>query len=287
MIDLVFCIVSTTLLFVIFKFFARYKVDNLSAIAVNYVVAGLLGLLLCESDRNPLDSIGEPWMWGAMLMGGCFITMFSIIALSSQRVGVGITSVANKMSLVIPVVAGVAFFGEGLTGMKLTGVLLALVAVALSVWPRREPQFDRKDLYLPVLIFFGSGTLDTLLNYMREYRMQEEHFAHFSAALFFVAALFGIGAVALRVVRGGAGVNRTGLLAGIALGIPNYFSIYFLLRALNLPGLESTVVFPVVNTGIVLLSTLLAFVIFAERPSRVNLFGVMLAGLSIFLMSFG
>jgi drug/metabolite transporter (DMT)-like permease len=287
MTPLILCIVSTTLLFVILKFFNRYRIENLQAITVNYVVAGTLGLLLSGQELPTTAAFGEAWFWGALGMGGFFIIMFSLLALSSQRVGVGITSVANKMSLVIPVVAGVLFFGETLHGMKLVGVVLALVSVTLAIWPQKEAQFDPKYLYLPVLIFFGSGSLDTFLNYMREYRMQQEHFAHFSSMLFFVAATFGMMAILYRKIRHRTEFERKSVIAGIALGIPNYFSIYLLLKALDLPGLESTQVFPIVNVGIVLFSTFLAFVIFKERPSRINLSGVALAALSIYLISQG
>lgn len=285
MTDLVLCIVSTTLLFVIFKFFSRFKVENLQAITVNYAVAAGLGILLSDSGPDFSGLLAKPWLWGALGMGMCFIVTFSLIALSSQRVGVGITSVANKMSLVIPVIAGVVLMGESLGGWKLAGVILAVLAVVLSIWPQREPQFDPKDLYLPVLIFFGSGTLDAILNYMRANRVGADDFALFTSMLFLAAFLTGVVTILIKRTRMRLEFSRATILAGIGLGIPNYFSIYFLLKALDHPNLESTVVFPVVNTGIVLLSTVLAFFLFSERPSRVNLIGVALAAVAIFLMS--
>lgn len=285
MTDLVLCIVSTTMLFVIFKYFGRFKVENLQAITVNYLVAGSLGLLLSDVAIEPRSIVVEPWFVSAVVMGMCFIVTFSLIALSSQRVGVGITSVANKMSMVIPVMAGVLLFDERLGGAKLVGAVLALLSVVLSIWPKKEPQFDIKDIYLPILIFFGSGTLDAALNWLREVQVTEEKFAQFSSVLFFMSAITGVGAVMVRRLRHVTTFDRTSVIAGVTLGIPNYFSIYFLLRALNLPDFESTVIFPVVNTGIVLLSTLLAFVLFAERPSGIDIIGVVLAVVSIVLLS--
>lgn len=285
MIDLMLCIVSTTLLFVIFKYFSRFKVENLQAITVNYAVAGGLGMLLSAEDLDYASVVRESWILGALGMGVSFIVTFNLIALSSQRVGVGITSVANKMSLVIPVIAGVVLMGESLGGAKLLGVVLAVVAVMLAIWPQRESQFDPKDLYLPVLIFFGSGMLDTVLNYLRATKVGDEDFALFTSMLFMTAFITGVITVLFKGLQMRLEFSRTTIIAGIALGIPNYFSIYFLLKALDHPQLESTVVFPVVNTGIVLLSTLVAFFLFNERPSRVNLIGVALAAISIFLMS--
>lgn len=285
MIDLALCIASTTLLFVIFKYFSHFKVENLQAIIVNYLVAGSLGLLLSDHSGSLATVTGRPWFIGAMLLGMCFIVTFSLIAMSAQRVGVGITSVANKMSLVIPVLSGVFFLGESLGGVKMAGVAVAVVSVVLTIWPQKEPTFDTKDLYLPVLIFFGSGSIDAVLNYLRESRVGEEDFAVFTALLFFASAVTGLLVFFYRRLSTALEFNRTSVIAGVALGIPNYFSIYFLLKALDHPTLESTVVFPVVNTGIVLLSTLVAFFLFQERPSRINMVGIALAVLAIAMLS--
>lgn len=285
MTDLILCIASTTLLFVIFKYFSHFKVENLQAIIVNYVVAGALGTWLSGPDDGVAGLVAKPWFVSGAALGMCFIVTFSLIALSAQRVGVGITSVANKMSLVIPVLSGVVFLGEHLDGVKVLGVMMAVASVILTIWPQKEPTFDTKDLYLPVLIFFGSGSIDAVLNYMRESRVGEEDFAMFTALLFFASAAMGLLVYLYRRMRHGLRFNRTSVIAGVALGIPNYFSIYFLLRALNHPTLESTVVFPVVNTGIVLLSTVLALVLFNERPSRINMVGIAMAATAIVLMS--
>ena len=89
----------------------------------------------------------------------------------------------------------------------------------------------------------------------------------------------------IRRLINGSTLEAKSIVAGFALGIPNYFSIHFLLNALNLPNLESTVVFPVNNTGIVLLSTLLAIILFKEKLTKVNWAGILLAVVSIALIA--
>jgi uncharacterized membrane protein len=107
----------------------------------------------------------------------------------------------------------------------------------------------------------------------------------FSATLFFVAAVIGsVVMLGARIFKGST-LETKSIVAGFALGIPNYFSIHFLLMALNLPNMESTMVFPINNTGIVLLSTLLAIVLFSEKLTKLNWSGIALAIVSIGLIA--
>jgi uncharacterized membrane protein len=75
------------------------------------------------------------------------------------------------------------------------------------------------------------------------------------------------------------------ILAGIMLGIPNYFSIYMLFKALSVKSWEDSFVFPVNNIGIVILSTVFAVVIFKEKLNKLNLIGLALAVISILVLN--
>jgi multidrug transporter EmrE-like cation transporter len=75
-------------------------------------------------------------------------------------------------------------------------------------------------------------------------------------------------------------------MSGVILGIPNYFSIYFLLVAIKSFSLKSAFVFGINNIGIVLLSTLLSVIIFQEKLSSINKFGVLVSVLSIILIAY-
>jgi multidrug transporter EmrE-like cation transporter len=75
-------------------------------------------------------------------------------------------------------------------------------------------------------------------------------------------------------------------MSGVILGIPNYLSIYFLLVAIKSFSLKSAFVFGINNIGIVLLSTLLSVIIFQEKLSSINKFGVLVSVLSIILIAY-
>lgn len=74
-------------------------------------------------------------------------------------------------------------------------------------------------------------------------------------------------------------------MGGIVLGIPNYFSIYFLVMALRNPDFESSTLFTLNNVAIVTLSTLLGIALFRERLIKHNWIGLALAVISIILVA--
>jgi drug/metabolite transporter (DMT)-like permease len=286
MIPLVLSILSSSVLLVIFKYFDKFKVQTFQAITINYLVAAALGFLMTPVSLHPYQIIAKPWALSALIIGSSFIGVFYLMALSSQKVGVAVSSVANKMSLVIPVTAGFILYNESLAGLKILGILLAIIAVTLVTIRKSDGvKLEKKYLFLPILIFLGSGYLDTFLKYVQTVQLSEGEIEVFSASLFVIAATIGSLILLGKRIFKGDTVEKKSIVAGLALGIPNYFSIHFLLKALNLPNLESTVVFPINNTGIVLVSTFLAILLFSERLSKLNWIGISLAVVSIALIA--
>ena len=286
MIALPLSILTSSVLMILFKYFGKLNVNTFQAITVNYVVAATLGFVMSGNTPDP-SLIHEPWAGFAGLLGILFIMMFYVMAVSSQKVGVAITTVANKMSLAIPVVAGIILYDEGLTVIKTIGVLGALIAVALVVKPGSALNIDKRFLFLPVLIFFGSGTLDSIFKYCETHYVDAAQVAVFSASLFGVAALAGILTMIYRKIAQNKTLETKSIVAGVALGVPNYFSVHYLILALQIPGLESTMMFPINNVGIVVVSTILAIILFKEHLSKLNWIGILLALVSIVLIAFG
>jgi len=88
-----------------------------------------LGFLLAPVQLQPYELLAKPWALSAVIIGSVFIGMFYIMALSSQKVGVAVSSVANKMSLVIPVIAGFLLYQESAPILKIIGIILAITSL--------------------------------------------------------------------------------------------------------------------------------------------------------------
>ena len=286
--DLIWSIFCSSLIFVIFRLYRTYRIATFHAIVVNYLTAFLTGIFLYRGPVGVSEIPAQPWLVGALLLGMLFILIFNLMARTSQQMGVSVASIATKMSLVIPVLAGILLYGEQLDLMKIIGIATALVAVYFASLKDRQRRFrgDLRLLVLPLLVFLGSGIIDSSIKYLEETRVPESEFPLFSAAIFGFAALAGLCALLVRQPRSVVTWNPKNLLGGVALGVPNFFSVYFLLRALQFKGLNSASIFTLNNVAIVMLTTLLGILLFRESMSNRNWAGVVLAVVSILLISY-
>jgi uncharacterized membrane protein len=89
------------------------------------------------------------------------------------------------------------------------------------------------------------------------------------------------------VASGKQQFNPRSIIAGIIIGIPNYFSIWCLVNVLKVYEGNSSAIIPINNMGIVLFSSIMAALIFRERLSTINWIGIFLALGAIALIAFG
>ncbi len=261
--------------------------DTLQAIIINYVVACISGII-AYSQPIPITEIStQGWFYGAMILGVIFITVFNLMAITTQRNGLSVAAVATKMSLAIPIVFGVVVYNESTGLLKITGILIALIAVYLTAMKTGEGiSITKKNLIFPLLVFIGSGIIDTSLKYFETHFVAKDDVPIFSATIFGFAAIIGLFTLCYKRITGTLKIATKNIIAGIGLGIPNYFSIYFLIQALRHEHMDSSTVFTINNVAILLVSTLAGILFFKERLTLKNWIGIALAVLSILLVAF-
>lgn len=287
MIPLVLSIIASTFIFVLFRLFARYSINTLQAIVVNYFVACTCGII---GYQNSIEISAIPkydWFYYTVALGALFIIVFNLMATTTQRSGLSVVSVATKMALVIPIGFGLWYYQEPLGPFKAIGIILALAAVYLvSVKNRSGVILQNRNLMFPVLVFFGSGLIDTSLNFLQNDFIKDKSLIPlFSSTIFMTAGVIGIMVLVVQKIKGVLFLEYKNIIAGVVLGIPNYFSIYFLVKALRSNLLNSSGIFTINNVAIVIISTLLGIVFFKEQLSLKNWIGIILAVISIALVS--
>ena len=285
MIYLFFSILISTTLLVIFKYFGIYKIDVLKAIFINYIVAFTIGFSLAEIEFPIQEIPQQPWFLGAVFLGALFVAIFFVMAMTAQRNGVSAASVAGKMSVVIPVFFGVFLYQESVTFLKISGILIALIAVYLASVKEEKVASKNAGLLFPILLFLGSGAIDTTLKYVETMYVPKKDVALFSGCIFAIAATFAFFILLVKALKKREPFGLKNIIAGFALGIPNYFSIVFLIKALQTEGFESSTLFTINNVGIVILSTLMGLLIFKENFSLKNKLGVALAIIGIVIVA--
>ena len=284
MLALLFSILASTCIFVVFRLFTRFGVDRLQAIVVNYLTAACCGLLFSPQAKSIQEVLASSWLIYALLLGALFILVFNLMALTTQRNGLAAVSVATKMSFVIPVLFGIFYYQESTNFWKLLGILLAVAAVYFTSLKKGSKAVSNS-LLLPALVLIGSGIIDTSIKYLEGRYVAEDEVAVFSGTIFFAAAMVGIAILGVQAIQGKLKVKGVNLAAGIALGIPNFFSVYFLVMALRSQLLDSSGIFTINNVAIVTTSTLLGILLFHERLDTRNWLGIAMALASIVLVT--
>ena len=299
LIYLVFSVVSSSILILLFKVFAQKKVNTFQAIVVNYFVCVMTGFVMTGDSPFTSAFWQENWFWFGIALGLCFIIGFNIVAKTVQIFGVTIGSVAQKMSLLLSVSFAILYFKESVNFIKIVGLISAFIAIILTNIPAKSfnemtgtinglsPKDNlSKYFYLIVLTFGISGLLEIIIQYVEKGVESQGNDASFLIFAFGVAFILGFSYWMYNMMQGKMKLEQKSIIGGIALGVPNFFSLYFLMLALGQPNWEASIVFPVSNVGIIGLSSFVAFIVFKERLSPINIFGAILAMLSILLIGF-
>lgn len=302
MINFILAVLFTVALYIIMRAYPRFKIDSFHAIVFNYYSCVVTGLFLTP-DLNAFRNV----QWcseGTLLtlaLGTMFVMAFMLIGLTAQKVSVTAASLAGNMSLVIPVLFGLFVFrnnNKDFTFLNYSGLVLALVALALGaiqVSPKQEI-IRKKEItplnvssllwLLPVLTFLGSGTNNTLINYL-----SSTYYSAGQTTVFMIIACAGaviIGSVllVLRLIFNREKLKFRSIAGGLILGVPNFLSLYFLLKALSDFENSAAYVFPIYNILSMLVSSFAAWMIYKEQLNNYNRLGLALAVLAIILISY-
>ena len=279
MIFLLFSVLSSASLLIFFKLFERWKIEAPQAIAVNYLCAATVGIFFVER-RVPIASNDLDWYSLATGLGCLFALIFNLSRYTTQKIGLGITSVAMKLGVVFPVLTGIVLYRETFSYINYFGVLLGFVAIVLlnpSKESRTNANGHRYLFVLPFLVWLGSGICDSSVQIAHKKFALAAQDGTFSFVAFWTA---GAASLLFLIIKR-ADWNWKMILGGVVLGIPNYFSIYFLLKGLESLhadfGISSSMVFLTNNLSVVLLSVLIGVLLFKEPLSKMNYLGLILA----------
>lgn len=285
MLYLVATILLNVLISALFKVLPKYNVDALQAIVVNYCVCVITGSLFLGHVPFSATHLSESWFPWSLVMGTAFISIFNLLAFCTRVDGITTATIANKLSLVIPVVISILLFHEGAGVTKIAGIVIALPAVYMTTRVK-EDNGKTPSLFWPLLLFVGSGLLDTLVNYVQHnFLATPEIQAAYTVYCFAVAAVFGLITVAIMVALKKITLHWRNIIAGICIGVPNYFSIYFLIRSINCGVMQSSATIPVINIGTLVVSALTAIAVFKEKANTQRIIGLVLSVVAILLIA--
>lgn len=280
------CIFCNVLLAIIFKTFDKYGVDNLNAIIVNYFVCVVVASLALGHFVIPEDLFNVKWIGFSVLLAVFFIVGFNLMAYSYQKAGVALTAIVAKMSLILPVVFAVVVYNESLPLLKTLGIIAAISAIILVNFPDKNAEkikLSTEILLLPILVWLLSGFIEVLLFYVQVEEYVSNESMVFVATSFGIAGVMGMIYSGYRIFSQGIYPQSKDVIGGILLGIPNFLTIYLLLHLLE-KGWEGTVLFPLNNIGVLLLTALVGLFIYKEKMNLLKGLGIVMSLAAIILI---
>lgn len=286
MIYLVLSILTASSLLIFFKLFEKYKVNAPLAIAINYLAAAVVGLFYLKGNILPISAHWD-WISISCALGFMFSIIFNLSRYTTQKIGMGITSVAMKLGVVFPVLIGILFYGEHFTALNYLGLGLGFISIYFINKPSQNNDIqETKYIYLlPLLVWIGSGVCDSAVQLIQIKFPTPASDGSFSFLAFLSAAISSISFVIYRRTPW----DIRSILGGIALGVPNYYSIFFLVKALQEMKLQyqmdSSNLFMVNNLSIVICSVAIGLLFFKEKLNRWNVLGIVLSLISLYIIN--
>ena len=287
MIEIIITISTFSSMVMLFKYFEKINVNNLQAISANYFTAGILSVIFLPNtfEFDKLNSWNTTLFFVlAFILGLLFVLTFNLYAHGAQKIGVTPSTIANKMSMIIPIIIGIILLNEEVTFNKILGISFAFVAIFLSSIGDRKYSLNKNHLIIIVLLFIGQGLADGILNWAQEFILNGSNMNLFFAVTFLAAGFSGLLFLFFKLSSQKVKIEPKSIIWGIVLGIPNYLTLLYFVKSLKSELFSSSEIFPIINIGVIIFCTILSIILFRERVSIYNWLGVILGVFSIVII---
>lgn len=279
MINLIMTILCSTAIALILKHNDTKKGNELVLLMGNYFIASIITVIMIIADKEFIYS--APTFVFGLLLGALFVYAFFAFAKAVSAAGTPLASLSSRLSVVIPVFLSVLVYNEVPDLSDVTGFIFALATIILfyfSLKSNKERNLSLMDYLYLFILLLGIGLNDFFMKVFQQSRPAVEKsfflFTIFTSAFVYTAVVVFIRKIKIRV---------RDFTLGNVLGVPNVFSSFFLIGALNaLPGI---VVYPVVNIGIILLTTILAIIIWKEKVDKYGTWALIAGIIAIALLN--
>ncbi|MGB8484559.1 MAG: DMT family transporter [Acinetobacter bohemicus] len=257
--------------------------DALQMIVWNYASASVLCFLWFKPDLQHVSIINTPW-WLIIALGVLLPSVFLCLAKSLQYAGIVKTEIAQRLSVVLSLLAAFFIFQEQFNTLKIIGIVLGVFAVLSLLFSHQQDKTGQSStkqamLYL-ALVWFGYALIDVLLKYTTGLGLQ---FAVALNLMFICAFILSLAYIVMTTKTAG---NRKNILAGMGLGLLNFANIALYVKAHMLLKDTPAIVFAGMNILVVVLGAFSGLIIFKEKLTPTTALGLTLGLASVICLGY-
>jgi len=278
MIDLVLTIFCSTSIALIIRYSGTQNEKPIILLAANYFVASIISLFYIFYFESHFST--EVVIFG-LFLGLLFVLSFFAFTKAVSLAGTALATVSSRLSVIVPLIFSIIIFNEIPSSNQIIGIILAIVTIwffYLSLKNSKNQSQNNKVKYLYLIaVLLGIGINDFSMKIFQQTYSEIEK-PYFLFSIFFSAFLYSI----VFIITYNIKLEKNTIIKGAILGIPNVYSTIFLIGALS--QLPAVLVFPLTNIGIILLTAILAGLIFKERLNRYGIVSLILGLISILFL---
>ena len=280
MLFLILSVICSVTVGVIFKISRKYDVNAYQIVASNYIFA----LILCYGFFIPdlrIVTADSPWIL-YISIGILLPSVFLFLVASIKHIGIVKTDAAQRLSLFIPILAAWFIFREDFNSLKIIALLIGFPAI-LFILSKPSQTTDNRWIY-PTVVLLGFGTIDILF---KQIALHTSLPYTTSLIIIFGIALLSMAAVVTyQLIFNKLELQLKNLIFGSLVGSFNFGNILFYLKAHQEFSQNPSTVFAGMNMGVIILGSLVGIIIFKEKLTKLNYFGLFLALIAIILIVF-
>ncbi|CCU78723.1 Integral membrane protein [Halanaerobium saccharolyticum subsp. saccharolyticum DSM 6643] len=303
MIYLFLAVLCSSSIALIFKFSESNNLNRYLVTSINYFTAAAISLFLIFNqgikffDFNHSDfranfnrvifegeglfSAQSSQQWATLIglaAGIFFFTSFIYYQKSVRENGASLAGTFGKLGILIPMLFAIIIWREYPEDLQWVGILLAISSIILVNFPFKKDLGQALRLNLIFLFLYG-GIAEFSNKIFQKYALVNYKvlflfWVFFSA--FLISSFYSFKKV-------GRYPKKSELLTGFAVGIPNLFSSFFLISALNY--LKTAVVFPIFSAGSIVLITAAGCLFFGEKLKTKEWLSILMTVVALILIN--
>lgn len=263
---------SSVLVSILLKNLKKKGYPSLQMIAWNYASASLLCFWWFQPDIQHVSIMHTPW-WLILALGVILPSIFLCLAKSLEYAGIVKTELAQRLSVVLSLLAAYFFFHEQFNALKLWGIGLGILAVLLVLFGQMKSfsnHQSRKAILALLSVWCGYAAVDILLKYTSSLGLQ---FTLTLNLIFITAFILSISYLLLQKTQKW---QFKSTIAGLILGILNFSNIALYVKAHILLKDSPAIVFASMNILVVLFGILSGVILYKEKLKWPTILGILL-----------